>query len=121
MRLKSLTLALVLPLAACVLPAAEPLPTEARLSDKTLTVRLTDGSTCTAPWRETGGQGRFTDCAAPLSYQVTEVANPNILRKLWIELVQALQAEGIAPPMADVTVTSDQGRNWRFVSPPPAG
>lgn len=118
MRLMMLGLPLVL--AACVAPVATPEPQDARLSDTVLTVALSDGTRCTADWRATGGQGQFSDCAAPLSYQVTEVENPNILRKLWVELVGALGADGVAPPMADVTLTSGTGRTWRYVSPPSA-
>lgn len=106
-------------LAACAaMPSPE--PQGATLSDTVLTVRLTDGSRCTADWRATGGQGQMDGCAVPLSYQVTEVTNPNILRKLWVQLVDALGGDGVAPPMADVVVTGPDGRVWRYVSPPNA-
>lgn len=111
---------LVLPVLAmgCAgVPAPE--PQGAVLSDKVLTVTLTDGGRCTADWRTGGGQGQMEGCAVPLTYQVVEVANPNILRKLWVQLVEALGAEGIAPPMADVVLTDARGRTWRYVSPPP--
>lgn len=101
--------------------AAQPVPAPqgAVLSDRVLTVTLTDGSRCTADWRAAGGQGQMQGCAVPLSYQVAEVANPNLLRQLWVQLVEALGAEGIAPPMADVVLTGNDGRTWRYVSPPP--
>jgi hypothetical protein len=99
------------------MPAPE--PQGAVLSESVLTVRLTDGTRCTADWRAAGGQGQMQGCAAPLSYQVAEVANPNLLRQLWVQLVDALGAEGLAPPMADVVLTDERGRTWRYVSPPP--
>lgn len=110
---------LPLALAACAtLP--QPEPQGASLSDSTLTVALSDGTRCTADWRAAGGAGQMEACALPLRYAVTEVADPNILRKFWVELAEALGAEGIAPPMADVVVTGADGRTWRYVSPPPA-
>ena len=116
--MRALLVFLPLALAACAtMPAPE--PQGASLSDSTLTVKLSDGTRCTADWLAAGGQGRMEGCALPLSYTVTEVENPNILRKLWVQLADALGAEGIAPPMADVVVTADDGRQWRYVSPPP--
>lgn len=115
--MRALLVFLPLALAACAaMPAPE--PQGAVLSDSTLTVKLSDGTRCTADWRA-DGQGRMEGCVLPLSYTVTEVENPNILRKLWVQLAEALGAEGIAPPMADVVVTDERGRQWRYVSPPP--
>ncbi len=99
------------------MPVAE--PQGATLSESVLTVKLTDGSRCSADWRAAGGQGQMQGCAVPLTYQVAEVANPNVLRKLWVQLVDALGADGLAPPMADVVLTDERGRTWRYVSPPP--
>lgn len=116
MRLRLIVLPLLLS-ACAAMPAPE--PQGASLSDSALTVKLSDGTRCTADWRAAGGQGQMQGCAVPLTYSVTEVANPNILRKLWVQLADALGAEGIAPPMADVVVTGADGRTWRYVSPPP--
>lgn len=116
--MRALLMVLPVVLMGCAAVTA-PQPQGAALSDQVLTVNLSDGSRCTADWRASGGQGQLEGCAAPLSYQVSEVANPNILRKLWVQLVEALGADGIAPPMADVVLTAPDGRFWRYVSPPP--
>lgn len=116
--MRALWMVLPVVLMGCAaMPAPE--PQGAVLSDKVLTVTLTDGGRCSADWRAAGGQGQMQGCAVPLSYQVAEVANPNILRQLWVQLVEALGADGIAPPMADVVLTAPDGRTWRYVSPPP--
>jgi len=116
--MRVLPVLLPLLLAACAkMPAPE--PQGASLSDTVLTVALSDGTRCTTDWRAAGGAGEMQGCAVPLTYRVTEVENPNILRKLWVQLADALGAEGLAPPMADVTVTGADGRAWRYVSPPP--
>ena len=116
--MRALLILVPLVLAACAsMPAPE--PQGASLSETALTVKLSDGTRCTADWSASGGQGQMDGCAVPLSYSVTEVANPNILRKLWVQLTDALGAEGIAPPMADVVITGEGGRTWRYVSPPP--
>lgn len=116
--MRALWMVLPVVLMGCAaMPAPE--PQSAVLSETVLTVKLTDGTRCTADWRAAGGQGQMQGCAVLLSYQVAEVANPNLLRQLWVQLVEALGAEGIAPPMADVVLTGDDGRTWRYVSPPP--
>lgn len=108
-----------LALAACAIPTAQSTPTAARLSDTTLTVSLSDGSTCRADWAAAGGEGRLDGCGPGFAYVVDVVENPNVLRKLWQDLVSALGADGAAPPMASVTLTRDDGRDWTFASPPP--
>lgn len=108
-----------LALAACAIPPTQATPSAARLSDSTLTVTLSDGSTCRADWAAAGGAGRLDDCGPGYAYRVDVVKNPNVLRKLWQELVTALGADGAAPPMASVTLTRDDGRDWTFASPPP--
>lgn len=108
-----------LALAACAIPAAQATPSAARLSQTTLTVTLTDGSTCRADWAAAGGEGRLDDCGPGFGYRVAVAENPNVLRKLWEQVFAALGAEGATPPMAEVTLTRDDGRDWTFASPPP--
>lgn len=110
---------LALTLAACAIPAAQAVPDSARLSRTALTVTLTDGSTCRTDWAAAGGTGRLNDCGPGFAYSVDVVENPNVLRKLWQQVVAALGADGVAPPMAEVTLTRDDGREWTFASPPP--
>ena len=116
--MRALWMVLPVMLMGCAgMPAPE--PQGASLSADVLTVKLSDGTRCTADWRAAGGQGQMDGCAVPLTYSVAEVANPNILRQLWVQLTEALGADGLAPPMADVVLTRDDGRTWRYVSPPP--
>lgn len=111
-------LGLVLVLAGCAVMQGPAVPTEARLSADVLTLNLSDGTVCRAEWKAAGGSGRMEDCGAGFDYSVTEVAKPNLLRQLFVGITDALGAEGAVPPMAEVVVTG-QGRDWRFVSPPP--
>lgn len=109
-------------LAGCATIGGEAVPQAARLSDDTLTVTLSDGRMCRAAWRAEGGAGQLGGCGASYDYRVTEVARPNLLRQLFVGITDALGAEGVVPPMAEVVVSgvgSDAGRDWRFVSPPP--
>lgn len=111
---------LALPLlAACALPQASPVPQAARLSDTTLTVTLSDATTCRADWAAAGGAGRLDGCGAGYDYRVTVVENPNILRRLFEDLVAALGADGVSPPLASVVLTDPSGRDFTFASPPP--
>lgn len=112
-------LVLLTVLAGCAGFGGPAVPVGARLSQEVLTVGLSDGSTCRADWKAAGGAGRFEDCGDGFDYSVTEVANPNLLRQLFVGLTEALGAEGAVPPMAEVVVTGSGG-SWRFVSPPPA-
>lgn len=110
--------ALALGLTACAMPETNPVPQAARLSQTTLTVTLTDGTVCRADWVAEGGAGWLADCGRGYDYAVAVVAKPNLLRQAWQGLTAALGAEGVVPPMAEVTI-SREGRSWRFVSPPP--
>ena len=105
-------------LAGCGAVQGAAVPQAARLSAETLTVTLSDGSVCRAPWAAEGGAGQLGGCGAGFDYRVTEVENPNLLRQVFVGVSAALGAEGAVPPMADVVVTG-AGRDWRFVSPPP--
>nr|WP_241741495.1 hypothetical protein [Gemmobacter straminiformis] len=105
-------------LAGCAAAGGAAVPQAARLSGETLTLSLSDGSVCRAPWKAEGGAGRLEGCGAGYDYRVTEVAKPNLLRQLFVGVTDALGAEGAVPPMAEVVVTG-AGRDWRFVSPPP--
>ena len=95
-------------------------PQAARLSAQMLTVTLSDGTVCRADWAASGGVGRMDRCGAGFGYVVTPVANPNLLRQIAVGVSAALSAEGALAPMAGVVLTDASGRDWSFVSPPPA-
>ena len=112
---------LMLGLAACA-PSAVGMavPASARLSTDVLTVTLSDGSVCRADWAATGGVGRMDDCGAGYGYAVNVVEKPNILRQLAVGIVEALGADGVLAPLAEVVLTDASGRDYSFVSPVPA-
>lgn len=114
--MRILTLAAVLGLSACA-QLTEPQLQEARLSNQLLTVVLTNGEICRAKWR-LAPEGHLP-CGAGYAYRVSEVADPNILRKAFEGLAKALKLEGGLAPMASVEITDAQGQHTRFVSPPP--
>lgn len=111
---------LALPLlSACALLQAGPVPQTARLSETTLTVTLSDGTTCRAEWAAAGGAGRLEPCGPGYDYAVTVAENPNVLRKLVDGLFAALGADGVSPPLGTVVLTDASGRDFTFASPPP--
>jgi hypothetical protein len=112
-------LGLFLLLAGCAVPLGNPVPKAARLSAEVLTVTLSDGTSCRANWAAEGGVGRLEPCGPGYGYAVKVVENPNILRKLFTGLTEALGAEGAVPPMAEVVITDPAGVDKVFVSPPP--
>lgn len=105
-------------LAGCAGSLSSPQPQAARLSHDLLTVTLSDGSVCRAAWPAEGGAGRLDPCGPGFSYAVTEVANPNPLRRMFTGLTDALDAEGTVPPMAEIVIADATGRTTVFVSPP---
>lgn len=105
-------------LAGCAVPSGGAGPAEARLSQDRLTLVLSDGTTCRADWRS-APTGRFETCGTGFDYEVREVANPNLLRQIWVELTRAISAEGAVPPLAEVVITDAAGRKTVFASPPP--
>lgn len=110
----------LLALGGCAALQTSPVPQTARLSADTLTLVLTDGTSCKARWVEAGGAGRFQDCGPGFGYAVDVVENPNLLRQLFTGLAEALGAEGVVAPLAEVVITDASGRDHVFVSPPPA-
>jgi hypothetical protein len=110
----------LLVLGGCVGLQPSPVPQAARLSAEVLTLTLSDGTTCRADWAASGGTGRFQDCGPGFGYAVDVVENPNILRQIFTGLTEALGAEGVSPPMAEVVITDATGRDHVFVTPPPA-
>ena len=106
-------------LAGCAAVETTPVPQAARLSTEVLTLSLSDGSVCRANWAASGGSGRFESCGPGFGYAVTVVENPNLLRQLFTGLAEALGADGVVPPMAEVVITDSMGRDHVFVSPPP--
>jgi hypothetical protein len=107
-------------LAGCATLEPTPVPQAARLSTEVLTLTLSDGTVCRAGWKAAGGAGRFDTCGPGFGYAVNVVENPNLLRQLFTGLTDALGAEGVVPPMAEVVITDAMGRDHVFVSPPPA-
>jgi hypothetical protein len=112
-------LLVILALGGCAGLQASPVPKAARLSAEVLVLTLSDGTTCRADWAAQGGAGRFDDCGPGFGYAVDVVENPNILRQLFTGLTEALGAEGVSPPLAEVVITDAMGRDHVFVSPPP--
>ena len=121
MRRAMMGVVLVAGLAGC---AAVPRPVEpqaARLSREVLTVTLSDGTICRANWAaaDAGGSvvdGRLEPCGPGFDYRVTVVERPNLLRQLWSGLTEALGAEGLVPPLAQVEISAG-GEVWTFTSP----
>jgi hypothetical protein len=109
----------VLALGGCVTVQPTPVPQAARLSSDMLTLTLSDGTVCRANWAA-APVGRLEACGPGFGYAVEVVENPNLLRQLFTGLTEALGAEGVAPPMAEVVITDATGRDHVFVSPPPA-
>ncbi|MDP3261468.1 MAG: hypothetical protein U1E06_22430 [Tabrizicola sp.] len=106
-------------LAGCAMPMGAPVPQAARLSVDVLTVTLSDGTVCRADWAAAGGAGRLEPCGPGYGYAVRVEENPNVLRKLFTGLTEALGAEGALAPMAEVVITDPAGIDRVFVSPPP--
>jgi hypothetical protein len=109
-----------LALAGCAAVQTAPVPQAVRLSHDTLTLILSDGTVCRANWSATGGTGRFDTCGPGFGYAVDKIENPNLLRQLFTGLTEALGADGLASPMAEVVITDAMGRDHVFVTPPPA-
>lgn len=105
-------------LAGCAMPSGNPVPQAARLSDTVLTLTLSDGTVCRADWAAAGGSGRLEECGPGYGYAVNVVENPNILRQLFTGIVDALGADGVSPPLAEVVITDPAGMDRVFVSPP---
>lgn len=100
-------------LAGCVGVAGPSRPVAARLSQETLKVSMSDGRICETPWAALSG--RMEACG--LDWRVEPEANPNPLRRAFVELTGALQMAGNVPPMATVTLTDAGGHGYGFVSP----
>ncbi len=111
-------LALVLALGGCVAPIGTPVPQSASLSAIVLTLTLSDGTVCRAPWAS-APVGRLDRCGPGYGYAVRVIDNPNIVRQFWTSLTTALGAEGIVAPLAEVVITDPAGIDRVFVSPPP--
>jgi hypothetical protein len=114
-----LMLALPLLAACAAAPAAPPAKvTAARLSDRVLTLDLSDGTTCRADWRAAPA-GRMERCGPGFGYAVTPEPRPNPLRRALDDGARVLGAEGLLAPMAEVVVTDPAGIDTVFASPPP--
>lgn len=103
-------------LAFTLLSACAAMPAQVqdlRLSDRALTIAMSDGTACHADWRAGPGEA----CGYHYEVQVDQTANP--LRKIADGLVLALGSQNMLAPMAKVTLTDAQGRTLTFVSPKP--
>jgi hypothetical protein len=107
----------VLLLSACGALPGDPVPQEVRLTQETMTLRLSDGTTCRADW-QAAPVGRLEGCGPGYGYAVTVDANPNLVRQLVEGLVLALGGQGVLAPMAEVVITDPAGIDHVFRSPP---
>lgn len=97
----------------------EAAPKEVRVTQDVLSVRLTDGTRCTAPRPEVGNwAGQFDTCDSPIEYRVEGVDQTNPLRIIFEEFLGALGGQDLLLPEARVTLTAPDGREWVFLSPP---
>ncbi|MGB4827584.1 MAG: hypothetical protein WBP18_09995 [Paracoccaceae bacterium] len=119
-RLAPVLLAPLLLVAACAAPIGTPVPQAARLTDRVLTLSLSDGTRCTVDWAAVPA-GRMPACGPGYGYAVHVEDRPNILRQLAQGLMLALGAEGVLAPMAEVVITDPAGSDWVFTSPQKAG
>lgn len=101
-------------LVGCVNVAGPARPVAAELSQDNLMVSMDDGTRCQAAWATLSG--RMEACG--LDWRVEPEANPNPLRRAFVELTGALKMTGHVPPMATVTLTDAAGHGYGFVSPP---
>jgi len=111
---------IVVLLTGCV--AASPRPVAVEVSRTAIDVRLSDGSRCEGPapaGSPTAWSGRLTGCSASYPYDVAFETNPNLLRQGAEAVVEAIGADGLLYPMAEVAITGPEGQTWRFSSPPP--
>ena len=105
-------------LAACA-SDQDAAPKEVRVTQDTLSVRLTNGTLCKAPRPETGNwAGQFDTCDSPIEYRVEGVDRTNPVRILFEEFFGALGGEDLLLPEARVTLTAPDGQAWVFLSPP---
>ncbi len=119
MRLTLIAFVLVSMLSACAIPPGNAVPQAARLSADVLTLTLSDGTVCRANWAASGGSGRFDDCGVGYGYSVALITPANPLRQIAEGIVNALDAEGVLPPLAEVTITDAAGIDTSFASPVP--
>ena len=113
-------LILLMVLAGCAAVSGPPRPEAARLTDRVLTLSLSDGTRCTADWA-TAPAGRMEECGPGYGYAVTVEDRPNILRQLVEGLLLTLRAERALAPMAEVVITDPSGVDYVFTSPARGG
>lgn len=107
----------ILLLAACVAAPGNPVPQSVRLTDSTLTLRLSDGTRCQADWVAVPA-GRMESCGPGYGYAVHVDDRKNLLRQL-IEGIDLALGGGLGlVPMAEVVITDPAGIDHVFTSPP---
>ena len=117
-------LSLVVVLTGCA--ATEPRPVEVSLDRRTLDLRLSDGSRCTAPvtpvpveprGTTVRGTGTFAACARPFAYTVTGDPGTNPLRLVLEEAFTAIGLPDAIAPRATVEITAPDGGRWVYAAP----
>ncbi|MCB6178394.1 hypothetical protein LHP98_09655 [Rhodobacter sp. Har01] len=109
----------ILLLSACVAAPGNPVPQAARLTDTTLTLRLSDGTTCRADWAASP-VGRMDTCGPGYGYAVKLADRKNLARQL-VEGIDLALGGGLGlAPMAEVVITDPAGIDHVFSSPDPA-
>lgn len=118
--------ALILPTAAALALAActigPPRPLSVSLTDTTITVPMSNGTTCTdtaPPGAATGWTGRLQGCPTAYAYTVEIDDRTNPVRYVLEEIFTALGGPDVIAPLATVTITDGTGRTRTFASPPP--
>ncbi len=113
---------LVVPLvlAACTQGPAR--PDRVELTRDLLQVRMSDGTVCEgiahASGAEAGWSGSLTSCPWAYDYVVEIDPQVNPLRFVMEEFFTAIGLDQALRPIADVTIMGEDGRSYRFVSPP---
>ncbi|MBO6603600.1 hypothetical protein [Rhodophyticola sp.] len=115
-----LTTAAALALAACTV--GPPRPLSVSLTDTTITVPMSNGTTCTdtaPPGAAAGWSGRLQGCPTAYAYTVEIDDRTNPVRYVLEEIFTALGGPDVIAPLATVTITDGTGRTRTFASPPP--
>lgn len=94
----------------------QPRPQSLRLTAETLTLRLSDGTTCRTAWAAAPA-GRLQDCGPGYGYAVTLSPTTNPVRLL-LEGIELALGGHVLAPMAEVVITDPAGIDWVFASPP---
>ena len=109
----------VLVVAACSFAQA-PRPVEVTLTQNNLSVRMGNGETCQGPrpmGAGTGWSGRLQGCSAAYDYHIAMQPGANPLRMVFDEIRGAVGLQGMAVPIATITISDGGGRDYVFATP----